>query len=244
MALLLLIVFYREKFSHAISIPIMAAGDFFLEKNQDISEWVGNNTSYLKQKKSLEEENQRLKEKVSELEIKSLICQTTKEENNKLREIFYRSEEKGQELILAGILKRAPELPFGTLIIDAGSNNGIRNGAQVTVSGEALVGHIVEVFESSSKVKLISSTGEITKVIVGQESLALEAKGIGGESMEIDIPREININIGDIVSLPGINGLILGTVAKVEENSSDPFKKIIFRLPINLKQLKFLMVEK
>lgn len=243
-ALLLILAFFKDKVGHTVSTPVIATSQYFLSANQNIGNWFKNTAAYFKQKRALEQENSSLKEKITELEARSLSCRSTEQENNQLREMSFRVAEKNKKYIAAAILKRPPEIPYDTLVLDTGSDEGVTAGMVVTTYGEVLVGHVVEVFGSTSKVKLISFPTEETGVILGFQNIAISAKGRGGENLEINLPRDIVVNVGDLITTPGLNNLAVGAVEKIETSDSSPFQKIMFRLPINIQQLGYVMIEK
>jgi hypothetical protein len=111
-----------------------------------------------------------------------------------------------------------------------------------------LLGYVTDVFPQTSKVKLVSFHEEETNALI--ESVSTGAKisalaiGRGGGDMEIKIPSSIEVHSGDRIMTPGTYPLILGIVERAEINLSDPFQKIFFRLPLNLQELKYVMIEK
>lgn len=148
------------------------------------------------------------------------------------------------------IISRPPQSPYDILIIDAGSDNGVRAGMPVTAYGNVLLGYVAEVFPTISKVKLISFSNEETSVLIESAgtgtstAVSAIAVGRGGENLEIKLPSSIAINSGDQVKTMGNLPFIVGTIEKVEISLSDPFQKLLFRLPVNIQELKYVMIEK
>ena len=159
-------------------------------------------------------------------------------------------ENEDKTYILASIISRPPQSPYDILIIDAGYDNEIRAGMLVTAYGNVLLGYIAEVFPSTSKVKLISFSGEETNVLIESAGtgtstvISAIAVGRGGENLEIKLPSSIAINFGDQVKTMRTFSFIVGTIEKVEISLSDPFQKLLFRLPVNIQELKYVMIEK
>jgi cell shape-determining protein MreC len=146
------------------------------------------------------------------------------------------------------VISRPPQSPYDILIIDDGSDSGVRQGAKALFSTDVLLGYVSEVFGKTSKIKLVSFPGEETSVMIepvsGGTKISALAVGRGGGEMEIKIPSAIEIHSGDLIKTPGNYPLILGAVEKIETNLSDPFQLILFRLPINLQELDKIMIEK
>jgi rod shape-determining protein MreC len=243
-ALLLLMAFFKEQVNHIISVPVLTIGQVSISASDDATNWWSNSLAYFKKKSSIEKENNQLKERINELESKNLFYQNTEKENDDLRTSLFRATAKNKEYIFAAILKRPPEVPYDTAILDSGSEDGVSVGMVVTAYGETLIGHVAEVFSTTSKVRLISFPQEETSVILSGSNTAISAKGRGGENLEISLPREIVVNTGDLITTPGLGGLVVGTVEKIESDPSKPFQKIIFRLPTNIRQLRSVMIEK
>ncbi len=148
------------------------------------------------------------------------------------------------------IISRPPQSPYDILIIDAGSDNEVKAGMLVTAYGNVLLGYVAEVFPSTSKVKLISFSNEETNVMIESAgtgtstAVSAIAIGRGGENLEIKLPSSIAINSGDQVKTMGTLSFVVGTIEKVEISLSDPFQKLLFRLPVNIQELKYVMIEK
>ncbi len=194
-----------------------------------------------------DDETSVLKNRVAELESRILLLELLEKENQELKTMFSRPEEV-KEYILGAIISRPPQSPYDVLIIDAGSDNEVKEGMIATAFSNILLGYTTDVFSKTSKIKLISFPGEETNVII--ESVSTGAKisalatGRGGGDMEIQLPSSLEIHSGDRIIAPGTYPLMLGIVERAEINLSDPFQKIFFRLPLNFQELKYVMIDK
>jgi len=196
-----------------------------------------------------DDEISKLKEKNAELEAKILSMTLLEKENQDLKTMLSNPPNPpAGGYILGAIISRPPQSPYDVLLIDNGSDNGVQQGMTVTAFSNVLLGYVTEVFPKTSKVKLISFPSEETNVIIESASTGIKtsatAFGRGGGEMEIKIPSAVEIHSGDLVKTPGTFSLMLGTVEKAEINLSDPFQKIYFRLPVNLQELQWVMIEK
>lgn len=240
-ALFLVFLFAYAGAGRAASSSASAVFSPFLKTGNSISGWLDKKSSYFKKKQSLEEDNRSLKEKVRELESGILFCRVLEEENNKLKEAFSRKEE--QNFTIAFVISRPPKSPYDILIIDAGSENGIQNGMEITAYGNILIGYVVEVSQKTSKVKLISFPKEEINAMLMEANAPVIAKGQGGGNFEIDLPKAVDVKEGNKMMTSGINPLLIGIVEKIISNPSDPFQKILFRLPVNIQELNYVMVK-
>ncbi|MCX6731448.1 MAG: rod shape-determining protein MreC [Candidatus Parcubacteria bacterium] len=188
-----------------------------------------------------------LKNRVAELESKILMLESLEKENQELKAMFSHLEE-AKKYILGAVISRPPQSPYDVLIIDAGSDNGVKEGMTATAFSNILLGYATDVFSKTSKIKLISFPGEETSALI--ESVSTGAKisalatGRGGGEMEIKLPSSLEIHSGDRITTPGTYPLMLGIVERAEINLSDPFQKIFFCLPVNIQELNYVMIEK
>ena len=74
-----------------------------------------------------------------------------------------------------------------------------------------VLGEVAEVYETSSKVRLYSSSGEQVTVFIGGEAIMAEAKGIGGGNFEIELPQNVDVFIGDSIYIPEFHPQIFPT---------------------------------
>ncbi|MEK7147506.1 MAG: rod shape-determining protein MreC [Patescibacteria group bacterium] len=193
-------------------------------------------------KNKLLEENIALK---TELERKNLALAALADlavENQELKELGGRNVK--EPFVLAAILNRPPISPYDTLIIDAGSAEGIAVGDIAAVDENSAIGEVSSVAKNSAVVSLYSTPERETPVAVGIERTAAPARGRGGGNFEVRLPKSVTLEIGDVIALPSINHRLLGFVSKIETGSNDPFQTILFRLPINLNNLRFVMILK
>src|SRR3989344_4942149 len=211
LALVIFIYFQNPIFrglSYAAQIvfrPFLSAGESVGGK---FSSWGG----YFQFKKSLQRENENLKLKLSEMEAQIANWGILSDENIKLKEIFGRSENR--ELILAAILAKPDHSPYDTLIIDTGSKIGIEAGSIVFAYGDVPVGRVSDVYPDSSKVILFSNPGEKTEVLISGKlaspdasqggDIFMQVVGRGGGNFEMTLPRDLMLEKGTEVQLPGI----------------------------------------
>ena len=145
--------------------------------------------------------------------------------------------------VLAAILVKPPLAPYDELIIDAGADQGIAVGAKVYAPGNILIGTTTDVLSETSKVTLLSSPGEKYPVIIGANHVSADAIGRGGGQYEAEVPQATQIAIGDLVSDANIADGTFGKVISILNNPADPFETILFSAPVNIYQLRFVLVD-
>lgn len=166
-----------------------------------------------------------------------------KEENNLLKSLLER-QDSILNTVLATVLVKPPQTLYDLIIIDIGSNNGVKVGDKVLATGYIYIGEVEEVFLSSAKVRLYSSPGYKLAVALGQNAISVEAVGLGGGNFHILLPKEIEVKEGDSITIPAINSNVFGIVEKINHNDQDSFQTILFKSPINISELRFVEIVK
>ena len=247
LALILFVYFRNPIFSglayvaQIIFRPFLSAGGSVGGK---VSSWGG----YFQFKKSLQNENEDLKLKLSEMEAQIANWSILSDENIKLKEILGRSENR--KLVLAAILAKPDRSPYDTLIIDAGSaseladrSEKVGTGNIVYAFGDIPIGKIAEVYANSSKVVLFSNPGEKTEILISGKDIFMPIVGRGGGNFEMTLPRDFVLEKGTEVQLPGLVPHVLATVETILSDPRDAFQKALLISPVNIQELKFVQVE-
>ncbi len=146
-------------------------------------------------------------------------------------------------LVLAAVLEKPFLSPYDTLIVDAGSADGIARGDKVLADdASTYIGYISDVFDNQSKITLYSSPGEKVEVLIGTNSVLKEALGAGSGNFTVEMPREADVKEGDSIVIPSISPNVFGVVEKINFKEADSFQTVLFKNPINIAELKWVLV--
>ncbi len=239
-ALFLVVAAWKPPVARLAARPVAAVAAPFFTLRDSIGDWLARNMFAFETKKSLLGENIELKKKISEFEARMLSCGIKEKENEELKSLLSAGGE--EKFLAAPILARPPKAPYDVLIVGAGSEKGIRPGMRAAAYGNILLGYVSEVFPKTSKIKLISFPGEENNVSLLDSGVSAVAIGMGGENLEITLPRAIKIKVGERAAALGSDSLAAGIVEKIIADPADPFQKILFRLPVNIQELKYVMI--
>ena len=148
----------------------------------------------------LKEENNKLKEEISESDYLLL-------ENTQLRKLINEQVESTQNLVSSRVMldKKSPYL--NSFIINSGTNKGIKNGMAV-LDGKNFIGRIVDVNFFSSRVLLVSDLNSRIPVIIepsGHHAI-LTGKGKNEPTLEY-LPENFIIKDDDKVYTSGKEGI-------------------------------------
>jgi rod shape-determining protein MreC len=169
-----------------------------------------------KDNKSLEEENNLLRSKLSEDANAEHFCQIEKQEQK-----FSSSLVNGA--ISAKIIGRTPETFDQTIIIDKGSHDAVVEGHAVVSSG-ILIGRVTSVSSNQSEVELITSHKSMIPVVFeNSRESGLLSGGIEGIVVS-DIPSNKQIVSGERILTSGLggdlpSGILIGQVSSIVEGN-------------------------
>lgn len=200
----------------------------------------------LKSPQVLLTENESLKLQLEEANIRLQTIQAIEIENTELKSFFGRNTNATStrnKRILAPVLVRPGMGIYNELIIDGGKDMSFAVGDKVYATGDILIGSISGVLGETSKISLLSSPGNILNVLIGPSNISATAIGRGGGQYYAELPRTVKVSTGDFVIIPSIDDKPFGIVSVVESDPAQSFETILFAPPINIYQLRWVLVE-
>lgn len=208
---------------------------------QSVREGMSGRLVLFRSKQALLEENKALKERNVFLMAEAYTLLIVRKENEELKEILDRRV-PDRRVLLARARAGPGRSPYGTLLLDKGGADGVRVGDIATVYGDIALGVIDRAYEGSSIVKLFSSPGEETDALLGEGNVPIRAEGMGGGNFKARVPKGVVVKEGDSVVSPVLEVPLLGIVGSVESAPSDSFQSILFQVPINIYELKWVEI--
>jgi cell shape-determining protein MreC len=197
--------------------------------------------AYMRSKHSLAVLNEKLISENESLKASNLKTSVLQDENETLKNDLGRTT-KGVRT-LATVLVSPSRSVYDSLIIDIGADHALSVGDFVA-SNDVYIGKVAEVYAHSSKVVLFSSGDQKFEVLLNPSHVSVTAYGRGGGNFEAQVPRDIDIAEGDVVTVPGIAVDIFATIEAIVEKPTDSFKTILFKSPVNIETLKWVDVVK
>lgn len=173
------------------------------------------------------------------------------EEVNNLKDML-NLDNSQYKFIHANVIKRDLNF-YQTLTIDKGKKDGI-NLDMAVISNNSLIGRVIKVTNSSSVIKLLSSSNDDMKVSVIIKSNDLEIHGILNKYFEKEnliqvdsISKSADIKVGDKVYTSGLggiypNGIYIGEVLEIGENDLGINQIVKIKPQINYDNIRFVSV--
>jgi cell shape-determining protein MreC len=136
--------------------------------------------------------------------------------------------------VIAGVITRPPVSPYDTLVIAAGSAEGISVGMEAFGGGSIPLGTVSSVLEHFSRITLFSAPGTSVLGWVSSKRTPVILKGEGGGALSASVPRSAGIISGDSVSVSGPGSIPIGTVVQVDIDPSAPSASLRIAPKVNL----------
>ncbi len=187
---------------------------------------------------TLATENENLKMQLTALQERAFAYGALKQENDTLRTMLRFTQSSPG--ITARVVSSYHASPYGTFLVSAGANDAIAKGDLVLSETGYVVARVADVGETHTLVKSVFQNGSNIDVVVG--NAAVTATGQGNGNARVDVPRGINVQVGDTVTAPTLGGHPVGIVGKVEAVSTTAEQKVYIVLPVNVSLIRFVYI--
>ncbi len=200
----------------------------------------------------MQEENEKLKQKNSELEQSLRELEIIKSENNTLKEYVNLKEKYNEfQTVPAYVINKDISNYSDTIIINVGSKDGVEVNMPV-ISEKGLVGHIISVTESTAKVETIIDTASTISCVITTSRDMLIARGTLNSSSTLKatyIPTNATILEGDKIETSGLGGIYpkgihIGTIKQVVNTKNITDRYAIIETAVNFEKLETVLVIK
>jgi rod shape-determining protein MreC len=170
-------------------------------------------------------ENERLKEQVRTLSLKTGYYEQERKENIRLRRLLALNEANGFKTIGARVIARTPSFLSNVIYINKGSAEGVCIDAPV-LSGDGIIGRTILVAKHQSQVQLITNPDASIGVLIEKSRTPGVLRGLGDVLMDLNyIGNTEPVSVGDAVLSSGLDGiypkgLLIGKVVDSHKGKS------------------------
>jgi rod shape-determining protein MreC len=196
----------------------------------------------------LTQRNAELEAEVSRLEAQIIELQQQTAELEVLSALLdFARAHPANEYVSAAVIGRDPSPFLHYVIINRGSDDGIRRGMPV-VSAQGLVGRITAVTAGAARAQLISDPSTAINVRLKPSAAeALLAGSITGELSLEAIPQAAVVKAGDLVLTSGLGGnyppdIVIGQVTNVRQRPVELFQTASVQPIVDFTELEIVLV--
>lgn len=194
-------------------------------------------SGFLSSKSALAKDNVELRREIAALIGERAAYQAVKAENEALRAFVGVAQNEAG--ITAPVLSSIRSSAYGTFTIGAGLRDGINQGDLVLTSQGFVLGTITDPGSRNSTVTALFAPNINTDVRIKNAHVA--AEGRGGFNARAEVPREIEVAVGDPV-FGSITNRPVGVVGAVETSPAAASSDVYIRLPVDVGSLVFVYV--
>jgi rod shape-determining protein MreC len=149
--------------------------------------------------------------------------------------------------LAANVISRDASLWFRRLIIDRGTNDGVKRDMPVATAG-GIVGRIISVGPNFAMVQVITDKhAGVGAMLQGSRAMG-EVRGLDNDRCELkSISSNENVEVGESIVTTGLDriypkGLLVGTVEQVEDDPNAPWHKIVVKLAAPVDRVEHVLV--
>jgi rod shape-determining protein MreC len=193
-------------------------------------------------------ENQKYKQEELLHKEQALQLDIVKRENKRLRALLGSPVSSDMRKMVAEILSVDSDRFSHQIVINRGATNGVYEG-QPVLDSQGIVGQILHVGTSTSRVLLISDVSHGIPVRNQRNGIRLIANGVGRlDRLElVHVPHSTDIRTGDLLVTSGLGGKFpegypVAKVSFVSLDESRPFAQIYAEPVAQLDRLRYLLL--
>jgi rod shape-determining protein MreC len=197
---------------------------------------------------SLRQQNSELQAEVARLQTQVIDLQQRVTETNILSALVnFARANPAYTYKAAAVIGRDPSPFLRYVIINSGSNDGIRSGMPV-VTDQGLAGRVDAVLAEAARVQLITDPASVVNVRLQASNTDAQLDGSVTGDLSLDmISQDATVQIGDVVLTSGLGGgyppnLLVGQVVSVRKLPTELFQQAALQPNVDFKRLQFVLV--
>ncbi|AGB41893.1 rod shape-determining protein MreC [Halobacteroides halobius DSM 5150] len=220
-----------------------------IDRAQD---WTSRTLRVILNYKEVKKENQRLKDRISNLIYKQQQLEKIMHQNQRLRKLLNFKKHKPYQVVGASVISRSTDNWSNTIMINCGKQDGVRRKMPVVAKKGYLIGRIQRVSEHSAQVILINDPNFVTGGLVRRKA----SRDLGVVKGQVkknnkllfdNLAWDANIKIGDTIVTSGLSkyypkGLPIGEVISVRPDDYGLTQEATLLPFIDLKMIEEVLV--
>lgn len=236
---------YIEGIANKIVMPIQNGLTYLKNKVTGNSEFFVNIDNLKAENEQLKSNNKELEEKLRELEV-------LRAENEMLKEYANLTEKYSEYTTIPGyVINRNVSNFSENIVINVGARDGVEPNMCV-ISEKGLVGYIVSVTDTTSKVQTIIDTSTSVSATLTTTRDSIICKGILDSDTTLKatyIPIDTTLAIGDAVETSGMGGIYpkgitIGTIKEIIDTKNITDRYAIVETAVDFSKIETVLVIK
>jgi len=197
---------------------------------------------------TLRQQNAVLENEVSQLQSQILELQQQLSETDILYALLDFARTKPEnKYVAASVIGRDPSPFLSYLIIDHGSDDGIRKGMPV-VTQQGLVGKIDAVTATAARIQLITDSGSVVNITLRDAKIDGQVSGSVTGDMSLErVSTTADLKEGDLAITSGLGGtypsdIVVGQILPPTQGENDLFQTAVVQPVLDFSNLKAVLI--
>ncbi|OGA01101.1 MAG: rod shape-determining protein MreC [Betaproteobacteria bacterium RIFCSPLOWO2_02_67_12] len=244
----LLVLDARFRYADGLRQALMLAAQPLQEFAALPGELAGRIAGYFSSQTQLQDENAALRRQLVEASLSVQRLQAALAGSEQLRRLAGAAERRGDRGTAAEILYSARDPYARRVIIDRGTQHGVRAGSPV-VDEIGVIGQVTRTHSGASEVTLLVDKDQAIPVQVARNGLRAVAFGSGVSGMlELRfMAANAEIEAGDRLVTSGLDGvyppgLAVASVTRIERDAANSFARILCQPAAGVERGRFVLV--
>ncbi len=235
---------YLTPLTRIVMAPVISAQTWLSTRFSAINNYINSPQDLAElrnQNQALEVENARLEAEIINLE------QQLSETNILSALVDFARVHPENRYVAASIIGRDPSPFVKYVIINRGSDDGLRRGMPV-VTSQGLVGRVAAVTAGAGRIELITDPASSVNVRVEPSGAQAVLLGSVTGDLTLDmIPQSSAVQVGDLVLTSGLGGnypgdILIGQVTSVRKRETDLFQSAAVQPVVDFSNLEILLI--
>ena len=197
---------------------------------------------------SLQQRNAELESEISDLQTQVIQLQQQLTDTQVLAALVDFSQSSPESVYkAAAVIGRDPSPFLHYIIINSGSNDGLRRGMPV-VTNQGLIGRVDAVTAEAARVQLATDTASAVNIrLQNADTDAVLVGSVTGDLALEMISQDVDIQEGDVVLTSGLGGdyppdLLIGQIFNIRKRDYELFQQASVQSTVDFSRLEIVLV--
>ncbi|MEI6214491.1 MAG: rod shape-determining protein MreC [Desulfuromonadales bacterium] len=192
-------------------------------------------------------ENIRLRDDVRKLNERAHEDEEVRLQNQRLERLLDMKKAVKLPMVSASVIGEDATPWFRTLVINRGTDSGLREGMAV-LAADGAVGQVVKIASSTARVILLTDSASGISATIQRSRARGVVKGKGEMLCSLEFTtRDEDVKVGDLVVTSGIGGVFpkglpIGEVTMVKRGEYGIFQTVMIRPAVNLAHVEEVLI--
>ena len=235
---------YLAPLVRVVVTPLVGAQTWVVSRYNAIVEFV----TAPRDVTELRERNEVLEAEVARLQAEVIELQQQNQQLDVLSALVdFARANPGNDYVAANVIGRDPSPFLQYVIINRGSDDGLRRGMPV-VTAQGVVGRVSGVIAGAARVQLLTDAGSTVNVTLqSSEAEAVLEGSLSGELVLTMIPQDVGVETGELLLTSGLGGnfppnLLIGQVTGVRSRSFELFQTASVQPVVDFARMEIVLV--